>query len=97
MLRIQRSGTSLMPALSGVLSQADQAIEPVPYDAPTYQQVFDEAQTLCRARLSEDDCHRLFGYQPFLCPPKPRSITGEWWLWTGIGIVGGAVLVKLFL
>lgn len=101
MLKLYTAGKSLLPALQGILAQADQvniirSSEPVPYVAASYQEVFDEAQTMCQARLSKDDCYRLFGYQPFLCPPKPKAITGEWWLWAAIGVVGGAVVVKLF-
>ena len=96
-MRFEVKGKSLLPVFQGVLSQADQVAPGPSAGGATYQQVFDEAHDLCRRQLSQADCYRLFGYRPFLCPPPPRPITGEWWLWTGIGIVAGAVIVKLFL
>lgn len=98
-MRFEVKGKSLLPVFQGVLSQADQAIigPGPPVVGSTYQQVFDEAHELCRRQLSEGDCYRLFGYRPFLCPPPPGSMTGQWWFWTGIGILGGVVIVKLLL
>jgi len=95
-MRLDVTGKSILPMFQGVLGQA--IVEPgPPVVGATYQEVFDAAQGLCRSRLSEGDCYRLFGYRPFLCPPPPASIAGEWWFWTAIGIVGGVVIVKLFL
>lgn len=71
-------------SLSGGLGQ-DTAQPPAP--AGSYQEAFDAAFQTCADLLGEEECRRMLGYIPFLCPPpaqRPMSSHPVFWLFLGL-------------
>jgi len=68
--------------------------EPAAQPGASYQQAFDAAFSTCTSMMTEEDCRRLLGYVPFLCPPPTQKpLTSHPLFWLAIG----AVAVKVFL
>jgi len=79
-------------ALSGGLGQ-DAAPVPVFQPVTTYQEAFDAAFKTCTDMLGHDECRRMLGYIPFLCPPpaqRPMYTHPIFWLF------GGLLIAKVF-
>ena len=93
-LRFDVTRRNQLGTLNAVLGQQD-AAQPA---GVTYQQVWDRLFALCSGWLGEDECRRLLGYKPFLCPPtEEKPITANWWFWLGVGGITGLIAGKLFL
>lgn len=82
-----------LAVLAGALGQANQAA-PIPTGA-SYQQVWDTMFATCNAVLGRDECHRLLGYQPYLCPPPRQSILSNPLLYIAAGALVGLVVGKV--
>ena len=55
--------------------------------AASYQEAFDAAFNTCAGLLSEEECRRMLGYVPFLCPPptqRPMYTHPLFWLAAGL-------------
>ena len=75
-----------LAAFNGVLGQ----VQPEP--KTSYQEAFDAAFDTCVNLLSEEECRRMLGYIPFVCPPpaqKPLYTHPLFWL--GAGLIAGKV------
>lgn len=63
----------------------------VPAPAPTgrsYQEAFDAAHRACESVLGEEECRRMLGYIPFLCPPPAqRPMTSHPLFWLALGLL----------
>lgn len=100
-MRIDVTHRNQLGALGSALGQ-DMVFprEPVriePVQPTNYQEVWDRLFATCATWLGEDECHRLLGYQPFLCPSADRPMTANWWFWLAAGALGGVIAGKLFL
>ena len=90
---LQVMGNILKPARgvrrSGALGQ-----EPAAQPRASYQQAWDAAFSTCTQLMTEEDCRRLLGYVPFMCPPPTQKpLTSHPLFWLAIG----AIAVKVFL
>jgi len=73
-------------ALSGLGQAAADVPAPTP-PAASYQEAFDAAFSACEDMLGQDECRRMLGYIPFLCPPpaqRPMSSHPLFWLFMGL-------------
>lgn len=61
-------------------------------EVPSYQEVFNRLFSTCVGMVGPEECHKLLGYRPFICPTVP--ITQTWYFWLGVGVVGGALVGK---
>lgn len=55
--------------------------------AASYQEAFEAAFSTCAGLLSEEECRRMMGYVPFLCPPpaqRPIYTHPLFWLAAGL-------------
>lgn len=69
-------------ALSGF---GQDAPAPTPH---SYQEAFDAAYNTCESMLGEEECRRMLGYIPFLCPPPAqRPITSHPFFWLAAGLL----------
>jgi len=55
--------------------------------AQSYQEAFDAAFSACADMLGAEECRRMLGYIPFLCPPpaqRPMYAHPFFWLILGL-------------
>lgn len=79
-------GQTALAAFSGVLGQAGAG------QKVSYQDAFEAAFNTCADLLSEEECHRMMGYIPFLCPPPAQKpIYTHPLFWLGAGLLVGKV------
>jgi len=86
MIREIAQGQTALAALKGALGQVEAG------PRVSYQDAFDAAFSTCADLLSEEECQRLLGYAPFLCPPpaqKPLYTHPLFWL--AAGLIAGKV------
>lgn len=79
---------------SGALGQANQEAAPI-QTAASYQQVWDTLRATCEAVLGPEDCRRMIGYQPYLCPPPRQTIFSNPLLYLAAGALVGVVIGKV--
>lgn len=85
--------TRELATLGGSLGQDAVAVTP----QASYQEVWDQLFATCQTWLGEDECRRLMGYTPFVCPvPTQKPMTAHWWFWLGAGALAGVIAGKLF-
>lgn len=73
-------------ALAG-FGQDAPAPAPDPPTSRSYQEAFDAANRACEAMLGEEECRRMLGYIPFLCPPPAqRPMTSHPVFWLALGL-----------
>lgn len=85
---------SNLAALGAVFGQANQEAKPI-QTAASYQEVWDQVWATCEAILGPDDCHRMLGYQPYLCPPPAQTLWSSPLLYLGAGLVLGLLVGKI--
>ncbi len=81
---IQGNGALALRGFRGVLGQDTPPAIP---QATSYQEAFDASYNTCVDMLGEDECRRLLGYAPFLCPPpaqRPMYAQPLFWLFSGL-------------
>lgn len=78
---------------SGALGQAEEAA-PI-QTAASYQEVWDTLLATCEAVLGPEDCHRMLGYQPYLCPPPRQTIFSNPLLYLAAGALVGVVIGRV--
>ena len=53
----------------------------------SYQAVFDHLNAVCVSMIPQDECRKLLGHRPFVCPiPTDRPITADWRFYMGVGL-----------
>lgn len=78
-------------ALRGALGQD---IPTLPAPAASYQEAFDAAFRTCEDMLGSEECRRMLGYIPFVCPPPAqRPASSHPLFWLGLGLL----VSKVFL
>lgn len=80
------------PALApGALGQDTPILAP---PAASYQEAFDAAFRTCEDMLGSEECRRMLGYIPFVCPPPAqRPVSSNPLFWLGLGLL----VSKVFL
>ena len=82
--------------MGSVLGQA--TIEPM-----SYQAVWDKLMDQCADMIGYEECVKLLGYTPFVCPVVPAAPTiqiggrdiGSGLLWFALGFAGGMLVSRL--
>ena len=66
----------------------------LPPAAASYQEAFDAAFRTCEDMLGSEECRRMLGYIPFVCPPPAqRPASSHPLFWLGLGLL----VSKVFL
>ncbi len=79
-------GQTALAGFQGVLGQDNAAPK------ASYQEAFDAAFSTCVDLLSEEECRRLMGWTPFVCPPPAQKpIYTHPLFWIGAGLIVGKV------
>lgn len=71
-------------ALSGAFGQDTPALTP---PASSYQDAFDAAFNACSEQIGSEECRRLLGFAPYVCPPpaqRPMYTHPLFWLFFGL-------------
>ena len=76
-------------ALSGAFGQET---PPPVIPAISYQEAWDAAFSACADMIGSEECNRMMGYIPFLCPPAAqRPIYVHPLFWLALGLLAGKV------
>jgi len=83
-----------LAVFAGAFGQANQAGEAVQTGA-SYQQVWDMLRATCETVLGPEECRRMLGYQPYLCPPPRETIFSNPLLYVAAGALVGLIIGKV--
>jgi len=79
-------GQTALAAFNGVLGQVEAG------PRVTYQEAFDAAFNTCADLLSQEECQRMLGFVPFLCPPPAQKpLYSHPLFWLAAGLIAGKV------
>lgn len=96
-MRLDVTHYNTLGVLGSVLGQEEQLVAEAPIAAASYQEVWDRLNSTCVRMIGADECVKLLGYSPFVCPPpRGRPMTQSALFWLGFGLFGGMVVGKLF-
>lgn len=83
-----------LAVFAGAFAQANQEAAPI-HTAASYQQVWDMLSATCETVLGPQECRRMLGYQPYLCPPPRNTILSNPLLYVAAGALVGLIIGKV--
>lgn len=80
--------------LNAGIGQADAA--PIAAPPKSFEEVWQHLYGVCEGIMGEENCRKLLGWRPFVCPPpREQAVREEKWKYLLIGAAAGFFASKL--